>query len=195
MQIKQAAFTLRLWTVKEYHKMAESGIFHPEERVELIAGQIVKMSAKGTIHTTTVRRIAHVLRDKLQGQVDVHTQDPIQLNDFSEPEPDIAVVKVDPLDYVDHHPTASEVYLIIEVADSSFKYDRETKGKAYAQSGILDYWLLDVNNRKLHVFREPTQEKYQSEVIFSQEAIISPLNFPGLMITIADMLPPVINKA
>lgn len=194
MQIKQAPFTLRLWTVKEYHKMAELGIFHPEERVELIAGQIVKMIAKGTIHTTTVRRIANILRDKLQGQVDVHTQDPVQLNDFSEPEPDIAVVKVDPLDYIDHHPTASEVYLIIEVADSSFKYDRETKGKAYAQSGILDYWLLDVNNRKLHVFREPTQEKYQSEVIFSQEAIISPLNFPELMITIADILPPVINK-
>ena len=190
MQIKQAPFTLRLWTVKEYHKMAELGIFHPEERVELIAGQIVKMSAKGTVNTTTVRRIANVLRDKLQVQVDVHTQDPVQLNDFSEPEPDIAVVKIDPLDYVDHHPTASEVYLIIEVADSSFKYDCETKGKAYAKSGILDYWVLDVNNRKLHVFREPTQEKYHSEVIFSQEGIISPLNFPNLMITIADILPP-----
>ncbi|WP_248277813.1 Uma2 family endonuclease [Brasilonema sp. UFV-L1] len=83
--------------------MAELGIFHPEERVELIAGQIVNMSAKGTVHTTTVRRIANVLRDKLQAQVDVHTQDPVQLNDFSEPEPDIAVVKVDPRDYVDHH--------------------------------------------------------------------------------------------
>lgn len=192
MQTTEALFTLRLWTVEEYHQMAEAGIFHPEERVELIAGQIIRMSAKGTAHTAAVRRAAKVLRNLLFNQAEVYTQDPIQLNDFSEPEPDVAVVRINPLDYADHHPTPSEVYLIIEVADSSFKYDRQTKGKAYAQSGIADYWVLDVNNRKLHVLREPTQEGYQSEVIFSEDATVSPLQFWELEIALQDILPPAI---
>ena len=183
---------IRLLSVQEYHRMAEIGIFHPEERVELIAGQIIRMSAKGTAHTAAVRRTANVLRNLLFNQAEVYTQDPIQLNDFSEPEPDVAVVRLDPLDYADHHPTPSEVYLIIEVADSSFKYDRETKAKVYAKSGIADYWVLDVIDRKLHVFREPTQEGYQTEVIFSEEARVSPLQFPDVAITLQDMLPPLI---
>lgn len=191
MQTTKAPFTVRLWTVEEYHQMAEAGIFHPEERVELIAGQIIKMSAKGTAHTAAVRRTARILRNRLENQADVYTQDPIKLDNSSEPEPDIAVVKIDPLDYADHHPTPSEVYLIIEVADSSLKYDRETKSKLYAQSGIADYWVLDVIDRKLHIFREPTQEGYQSEVILSQEASISPLQFPTLVIALQDILPPI----
>ncbi|MBD0346530.1 MAG: Uma2 family endonuclease [Coleofasciculus sp. Co-bin14] len=192
MQTTQTPFTLRLWTAEEYHRMAEAGIFHPEERVELIAGQIIRMSAKGTAHTAAVRRTAKILRNLLTNQAEVYTQDPIQLDDFSEPEPDVAVVRIDPLDYADHHPTPSEVYLIIEVADSSLKYDRETKAKAYARSGIADYWVLDVINRKLHMFREPIQEAYQSEVILSEEASVSPLQFPTLEITLQEMLPPAI---
>ena len=174
--------------------MAEAGIFHPEERVELIAGQIIRMSAKGTAHTAAVRRTAKIWRNLLENQAEVYTQDPIQLDDFSEPEPDIAVVRIDPLDYADHHPTPSEVYLIIEVADSSFKYDRETKAKAYAKSGIADYWVLDVIDRKLHVFREPTQEGYHSEVILCEDASVSPLKFPQEAIALQDILPPVIAQ-
>lgn len=194
MQTTQAPFTLRLWTVKEYHQMAAAGIFHPEERVELIAGQIIRMSAKGTAHTAAVGRIDKLLQNRLGEQAWIRKEDPIQLDDFSEPEPDIAVVRIDPLDYADHHPTTSEVYLIIEVAGSSFKYDCETKGKGYAQSGIADYWVLDVNNRKLHVFREPNQEGYQSEVILLEDASVSPLQFPTLAIALANILPPVIVK-
>ena len=193
MQTTEAPLTIRLWTVEEYHQMAAAGIFHPEERVELIAGQILTMSAKGTAHTAAVRRTARILRNLLADRAEVYTQDPIQLDDFSEPEPDIAVVRIDPLDYVERHPTTSEVYLLIEVADSSFKYDRETKGKAYAKSGIADYWVLDVNDRKLHVFREPTQEGYQSEVILLEETSVLPLQFPTLEIALQDMLPPVIS--
>lgn len=194
MQTIPTPLTLRLWTVEEYHQMAAAGIFHPEERVELISGQIVKMSAKGTPHTTAVRRTARVLRDILENLADIHTQDPIQLDDFSEPEPDVAVVRIDPLDYADHHPTRKEVYLIIEVADSSFKYDYETKCKAYAVSGITEYWLLDVNERKLYVFREPSPAGYQSETVLSEDASVSPLQFPTLVIKLVDFLPPLIVK-
>jgi Uma2 family endonuclease len=194
MQTTEAPFAFRLWTVEEYHRMAEAGIFHPEERVELIAGQIIKMTAKGTAHGAAVGRTDKLMQNRLREQAWIRIEQPVVLDDASEPEPDVAVVRLDPLDYADHHPTPSEVYLLIEVADSSLKYERETKGKAYARSGIADYWVLDVIDRKLHVFREPAQEGYQSEVIFSQESSVSPLQFPTLEIALQDMLPPAIAK-
>jgi Uma2 family endonuclease len=193
MLITEAPFTLRKWTVKEYHKLGEMGFFHPEERVELISGNIIKMSAKGTAHTSATRRTATLLRELLENQAAVYTQDPIALDDNSEPEPDIAVVIIDPFDYATHHPTPSEVYLIIEVADSSLAYDRQVKAKIYARSGIADYWVLNVSDRQLHVFREPAEDAYQSEVILDETATISPLQFPAFNIAIGEMLPPIMS--
>ncbi|MEG4343180.1 Uma2 family endonuclease [Microcoleus sp. A003_D6] len=192
MLITEAPFTLRKWTVKEYQKLGEMGFFHPEERVELIEGNIIKMSAKGTAHTSATRRTATLLRHLLENQAAVYTQDPIALDDSSEPEPDIAVVRIDPFDYATHHPTPSEIYLIIEVADSSLAYDREIKAKIYARSGIADYWVLNVGDRQLHVFREPTENGYQSELILGETASISPLQFPAFNIAIQAMLPPLV---
>ena len=120
----------------------------------------------------------------------VQIQDPIVLNDYSEPEPDLALLRVDPREYIDAHPTAADTYLVIEVADSSLKYDSETKGKLYAQSNIADYWVLDVVKRKLYVFRQPTNQGYQSEVILTEDASVSPLQFPDLTISIQEMLAP-----
>lgn len=185
------ALDIRLINVAEYHCMAEAGVFHPEERVELIAGQLVKMAAKGTAHTVTLRRINRLFtRFSLQIEVMVQIQDPIVLNDYSEPEPDLALLRVDPREYIDAHPTAADTYLVIEVADSSLKYDSETKGKLYAQSNIADYWVLDVVKRKLYVFRQPTNQGYQSEVILTEDASVSPLQFPDLTISIQEMLAP-----
>ncbi|MEG4247497.1 Uma2 family endonuclease [Microcoleus sp. Pol10D4] len=194
MLTTEAAFTLRKWTVKEYHKLGEMGFFHPEERVELLSGNIIKMSAKGTAHTSATRRTASVLSVLLGNQAAVYTQDPIALDDNSEPEPDIAVVRIDSFDYATHHPTPSEVYLIIEVADSSLTFDREIKAKIYARSGIADYWVLNVGDRQLHVFREPTENGYQSEVILGETASISPLEFPAFNIAIQAMLPPLVSN-
>lgn len=185
------ALDIRPINVAEYHCMAEAGVFHPEERVELIAGQLVKMAAKGTAHTVTLRRINRLFtRFSLQIEVMVQIQDPIVLDDYSEPEPDLALLRVDPREYIDAHPTAADTYLVIEVADSSLKYDSETKGKLYAQSNIADYWVLDVVKRKLYVFRQPTNQGYQSEVILTEDASVSPLQFPDLTISIQEMLAP-----
>ncbi|KZL51112.1 MULTISPECIES: Uma2 family endonuclease [Cyanophyceae] len=191
MQNTETTLPLRLWTVEEYHRMAEAGIFGVDERVELLEGKIIWMIAKGTAHRSAVGRTDYLLKNRLGNKAWVSIQDPIKLNEWSEPEPDIAVVKVDPLDYADHHPTPSEIYLIIEVANSSLQLDCETKAKAYSQAGITDYWVLDVISRKLHVFREPTQEGYESAVILAEDATISPLSFPDLQIVILEMLPPV----
>jgi Uma2 family endonuclease len=193
MQTTEKTLNLRLWTVAEYHRMAEAGILEDGERVELLEGQIIWMSAKGTAHTCAVGRIDRILQNALKNRAWVSVQDPITLNDKSEPEPDISVVKIDSLDYADHHPTPSEVYLIIEVADSSLKFDCETKGKAYSEAGISDYWVLDVVKRQLYVFREPTFQGYQSQVTLDADAVISPLEFPDFQINIQQMLPPLVS--
>lgn len=194
MLITEAPFTLRKWTVEEYHKLGEIGFFHPEERVELIEGNIIKMSAKGTAHTSALGRTDRLFQDLFNNLAWVRVQDPIALDGSSEPEPDIALVIIDPLDYATHHPTPAEVYLIIEVADSSLAYDREIKAKIYARSRIADYWVLNVNERQLHVFREPAEDGYQSEVILEETASISPLQFLAVNISIPEMLPPIISN-
>ncbi len=196
MQSTETTINLRLWTVKEYHRMAEAGIFDEDERVELLEGKIIWMSAIGTAHRSAVGRTNKYLQKHLgdNNKAWISIQDPIQLDDYSEPEPDIAVVKIDRLDYADHHPTPEEVYLVIEVADTTFKKDCETKGKAYAAAGIIDYWVLDVINRQLHVFREPLENGYKSEVILKENDSISPLNFADFNIDILEMLPPVVAK-
>lgn len=181
----------RLWTVAEYYRMAEVGILHPDERVELIEGQIItKMSPQGTAHASAITRTEKLLENRLEAKVLVRTQLPIRLNDRSEPEPDIAVVIGDAERYDDYHPTASEVYLIVEIADTTVKSDCEAKAKSYAKSGIADYWVVNVNNRQLHVFREPAPDGYQSEVILLENSTISPLAFPSVSLTISEMLRP-----
>jgi Uma2 family endonuclease len=179
---------IRRLSVQEYHRMAESGILQPDERVELLDGQIIKMAAKGTAHSAAVTRIEKLLRSRLGDRVLLRFQDPIHLNDHSEPEPDIAVVQADPTDYEDHHPTPAEVFLLIEVSDSTLKFDCEVKAPAYARSGIQECWVLDVNARKLRVYRVPDAAGYQSESILSEELSIAPLAFPDCTIVIKEML-------
>ena len=194
MPTTETPVKLRLWTVEEYHRMAEVGILQPEKPVELIAGQIIeKMSPQRSSHAAAITRTNRVLVNLLGEEILIRLQLPIQLNDHSEPEPDITLVRVDPLDYAAHHPTASDVYLIIEVADTTLKTDLQIKAKDYAHSGIVDYWVLNITSRQLHVFREPTQQGYQSEVILSEDESISPLQFPDCVVAICEILPPVIG--
>lgn len=187
----QTSLPLRLWTVEEYHQMAEIGILDPSERVELIAGRIIrKMSPQRTPHAVTITLIRRLLDNFLGNIVLIRTQLPIQLNNHSEPEPDVAVVMPDELRYLPHHPTPGEIFLIIEVADTTVRTDCNLKATDYALSGILDYWVLNLNKRQLHVFREPTSEGYKSQVILPETATISPLQFPDLTILVQQMLPP-----
>ncbi|WP_293149880.1 MULTISPECIES: Uma2 family endonuclease [unclassified Microcoleus] len=119
---------------------------------------------------------------------------PVRLNDNSEPEPDLALVVPDPLYYEECHPTPSEVYLIIEVADTTLRTDLGIKATIYALSGIADYWVLDVHNRQLHVFREPSQDGYQSIAVLGDDASISPLQFPDVSFMVRDMLRPLVTN-
>jgi Uma2 family endonuclease len=181
---------IRLLTVKDYHRMGETGIFDPDERIELLTGQIVKKPVKGPSHSAAVKRVDRLLRSHLTQDVLVQLQDPIQLDDYSEPEPDIALLRPNPTDYEEHHPTVADVYLIIEVSDSTLNRDCEFKADIYARSGITDYWVLDIPNRRLHVFREPSQDGYQSRVTLTEGDSLAPLTFAHCILQIAEMLSP-----
>lgn len=184
----ESSIIIRRLSVEDYHQMAESGILEPGERVELVEGQIIQMAAKGTAHSAAVSRIEKLLRSRLGDQALLRFQDPIRLNDYSEPEPDVAVVHPNPIFYEDHHPTSSEVFLLIEVSDKTLKFDREVKSPAYARAGISEYWVLDVNAHKLHVYRLPSANGYQSETIMSEELTVAPLAFSECTIAIKEML-------
>jgi Uma2 family endonuclease len=183
----------KYWTVQEYHRMSDLGILDPNERTELVAGQIIIMTAKGTPHVMTLRLLANVLENALGDKsVFVSTQDPIRLDNFSEPEPDLAIVKGTILDYAEHHPAPDDIYLVIEVADSTLKQDCEVKDKLYARSSIGEYWVVDIKNRQVHIFRDPTATGYTSHLILTETHSVSPLAFPDLILSIASILPPVL---
>jgi Uma2 family endonuclease len=184
---------LKYWTVQDYHRMSDLGILDPNQRTELIAGQIVLMTAKGTPHVLTLRLLATALENALgdRSAVFVSTQDPIRLDNFSEPEPDLAIVKGSILDYYQAHPGAEDIYLVIEVADSTLKQDCEVKDKLYARSNIAEYWVIDIKNRQVRIFRDPTPTGYGSQLILTETHSVSPLAFPEIVLSIDSILPSV----
>jgi Uma2 family endonuclease len=181
---------LKYWTVQDYHQMSDLGILDPTERTELIAGQIVLMTAKGTPHVITLQLLATNIQDRLGKSALIRTQDPIRLDNFSEPEPDLAIVKGTILDYAEHHPVPEDIYLVIEVADSTLKQDCEVKDKLYARSNIPEYWVVDINNRQVRIFRDPTPTGYGSQLILTETHSVSPLAFPEIVLSIDSILPP-----
>ena len=151
----------RKFTVEQFHKMAESGILNEDDRVELIRGEIIEMAAIGTKHACCVRRLDKVLHRKLDDKAIISVQNPVGLDDSSEPQPDVALLKPREDDYLSAHPQSKDVFLIIEVADSTIKYDREVKIPLYAEEGVVEVWLVDINEECVEVYREPVNGKYQ----------------------------------
>lgn len=174
----------RLWSVEEYHRMADSGILGPEERVELIEGQIIPMAAKNPPHSAITKQTADYLREILAGVADIRIQEPVHLSSRSEPEPDIAIVRIDPRNYIDHHPLPVEVFLLIEVADRTLKFDCKTKAALYAKAGIADYWVIDVKEQQVFVFREPGTKTYQQETVWRKNAVLRLSAFPDILVLV-----------
>jgi len=160
--------SLRLWTVEEYHRMIEAGVLTPSDRVELLEGLIVEMSPQLPPHASTTQRTARYLDRLLEGQAYVRMQLPVTLQPQSEPEPDIAVVRIAPNEYADHHPRPDEIFLLIEVADTTLERDRLQKAPLYAKAGIPEYWILDVNARQVYVFRNSNGSAYTEETVVGE---------------------------
>ena len=154
------------FTVKEYYKMADTGILKPVDRVELLDGDIITMSPIKSKHAGIVTHLLEILILDLVGKATILSQSPITLSDYSEPEPDIVIAKFKEDRYRSNHPTPSEIYLLIEVSDSTLLIDRKTKKNLYAEANIPEYWIFDVKNKQVEIFRNPVDGKYTDASTF-----------------------------
>lgn len=159
----------RLINVKEYHIMAESGILTEEDRIELLNGEIVCMSPIGSKHVACVNRIINTIAPVLNGKAILSAQNPIIVDDLSEPEPDFAILKPKDDFYENLLATSKDVYLIIEVSDSTLAKDREIKLPLYASSGIPETWIINLEKNEIEVYREPKGNTYQSQTTVARE--------------------------
>lgn len=156
---------IRPLTIDEYHRMIEAGIIHEGERVELLAGQIFNMAAKGTRHTVATRNLFKQLLNLIGDRADVQSQDPITLPNNTEPEPDLVIARLREDNYINSHPTPAEIILVIEVADSTLNLDRNTKAPLYAAAGISEYWIVNLVDNRLEIYRQPQGSIYTNNQI------------------------------
>lgn len=166
--------------------MVETGILGPDDRVELLEGEILEMSPEKSRHAAAVDLAAEVLRAAFGPGRTVRVQHPIALGDASEPEPDLAVVEGSPRDYAHAHPTTA--VLVVEVSDTSLDYDRRRKAAAYARSGIAEYWIVNLVENRLEVHREPTPNGYRGVTVLEVAARIKP-QVATVEISVADLIP------
>jgi Uma2 family endonuclease len=177
------------FTVDEYHRMGEAGIFSEDDRVELLAGEIVEMSPIGPLHAGTVDRLNALFSSRLGGEVIVRVQNPLLLRtEDSEPQPDVVLLRPRPDFYARSHPEALDVYLVIEVADTSVVADREVKFPIYARAGVPEAWLLDMVMQRLEVHRQPTPDGYQDVRSLQRGESVAPQAFPQLVLTVDVLL-------
>ncbi len=185
---------VRRWTRVEYEELVEKGVFEPGERVELIDGLLLVSEPQSSSHYTAVRLVEVALTRALGPVWEVRAQGPIALDDASEPEPDVAVVRGGPRDYADAHP--ADPVLVVEVALSSLDFDRERKASLYARAGRPEYWIVNLVDRVLEVRREPAPSSsapygwdYRVVEVLGPEQRVRPLAAPAAGIAVADLLP------
>ncbi len=174
-----------LFDVVTYHKMGEAKLLSPTTRLELIAGEIIQMAPMGPVYADIISILDELFHNRIGQLMKIRVQLPIQLGDFSEPEPDIAVVQR--RRYLETHPTAQDVLLLIEVADSSIKHDLETKIPLYAKYGIPEVWLVDVNHTQVLVHWLPTASGYEQLKRFGCGQQLTSANLPELCIQVDDL--------
>jgi Uma2 family endonuclease len=178
----------RKFTTDEYEWMGRVGILREDDRVELIDGEVVEMAPIGPGHASRVKRSAAKLHKRFGDVAVVSVQDPIVVSRHNEPEPDLALLRPRVDFYELAHPTASDVLLVVEVADSTLAYDRGVKTGIYAAAVIPETWVLNVPDGVLHVYREPVEGEYRVVQTFRRGEKVAPLAFPDREIDVAELL-------
>ena len=176
------------FTVDDYYRMGEVGILSPDAHVELVDGEIKRMPPIHPPHASIVHRLNAVLARKLHGNVVVGIQSPIRLDDFNEPQPDVTVLRFRDDYYGSQHPTPDDVLLIVEVADTSLRYDRDEKMPRYGRAGIPEAWLVDVQAGTITVFTEPHAGGYGQERVVTRGQEIMSLAVEGLRLQVDEAL-------
>ncbi|MDZ8241964.1 MAG: Uma2 family endonuclease [Nostoc sp. ChiQUE01a] len=172
--------TPKRFTIAEYHQLIELGFLKESDPIELIRGELIQMTAKGTPHTVCSSILCRQLDRLLGDQVVIRGQDPITLPNQSEPEPDIVIARGKDEDYLPHHPYPEDILLVIEISDTTLDYDQTTKLLLYAEAGIYHYWIMNLPARQLECYSEPYQNaqkqfNYLSKQIFlSNQSVVIP---------------------
>ena len=178
------------FTRADYHRMAQTGILKPDARVELIDGEIVEMSPIGSRHMAVVNRLNHLFVPRVLGAAIVQIQGSIALGDNGEPEPDLVLLRYRDDFYSTAPATEEAALLVVEVADTSERYDRRTKGPLYARYGVPELWIVDLNRDGVTRHLDPTPRGYGTSRVFRRGESLSPLAFPTLVLAVDDILGP-----
>ncbi|WP_022835260.1 Uma2 family endonuclease [Salisaeta longa] len=164
----------RRFTVAEYHAMARAGLFGEDDPIELLNGQIYVMSPIGSQHAACVDRLTRLLLDAVGDRAIVRVRSPIQLDETSEPEPDLALLRPRADGYATQHPQPGDVPLVVEVADTTLAFDRDVKGSLYAAAGLPTYWLVDLTASVVHVYQQPADDgTYRVHTTHDDQAVLS----------------------
>jgi len=177
-----------LFTVEEYYRMGESGVLGHEPRIELIEGEVVDMSPIGSKHAYVVDLLVKLINQTIDDSLHLRGRHPVRLSDVSEPEPDIAIVRGPGTNYLEHHPLPNDVMLLIEVSDTTLKFDLETKAPLYAKHGIPEYWVVDLEGKQLHLFRQPEEGVYLVHETLDAAGTVEVPACPGARLALADIL-------
>ena len=188
------AVTIKRFTVAEYHRLSELGFFAENDRVELIRGEIVQMAAKGTRHSVCNSLLFGELYTLIGKRAIVRGQEPIIIPPDSEPEPDVVIARNTSDNYLSNHPSPADLLLVIEVADSSLKYDQEVKLALYAEARISNYWIFNLVTNCLEAYSEPYQDQhgnfgYAHKHIFLPNSIVTLPCFPELSLNLTEVFP------
>ena len=177
-----------MFNVSDYYRMAAAGVFSEDDRVELIEGEILEMSPTGSRHAARVDRLNAALSRLVGGAAIVRVQSPLHLNDFSEPLPDISLLKPRDDFYEHSHPTPEDVLLVIEVADTSAAYDRTVKVPLYARAGVPEVWLVDLVKNEAEVYSRPEGGVYRDVRRVARGQQLASAQLPALVLNADDVL-------
>ncbi len=171
------------FTVADYHRMVEAGILTEENRVELLDGEIVEMAPIGSRHAACVNRLTQLLAEQVGRRAIVSIQNPIPLGEHSEPQTDLALLKPRPDFYAQSHPGPEDVLLVAEVTEASAEYDRKVKVPLYSKFGVPEVWLVDLQGKKIEVYRHPSSEGYRELSAVQPGESLAPLALPDLVLS------------
>ncbi|MDR3378312.1 MAG: Uma2 family endonuclease [Verrucomicrobiae bacterium] len=176
------------FNVREYYRMAETGVLPPQARVELLDGRIIDMSPIGPFHGGVTKYLINILTTAARGRWLVSAQDPIHLDDHSEPQPDLMLLNPAADFYRNRHPQPEEVLLLVEISDTTLQLDQEEKLPAYGRAGIAEVWLVNLTELTVEVYREPNFTGYGSKTVFRSGDQARSLAFPDLTVDVAELL-------
>jgi Uma2 family endonuclease len=180
--------TKHRFNVQEYYRMAETGVLKPDARVELLNGEIIDMSPIGPFHGGVVGRLDRLFNKLSKDRWLVFSQHPVRLDDHSEPQPDLLLLKPNADEYMNQHARANDIFLLIEVSDTTLDFDQDQKLPAYGRVGISEVWIVNLADLTIEVYREPHFSGYASKTVLRAGDKATPQTFPDVALDVAALL-------